>query len=84
MINAHDVCLLCRGAQSFNPPAVVIGRMVIPCIQRVAPKLAIGAEVNGKLIHESDTKAAARVQSGSADVAVPGDTAPAVGETGNG
>lgn len=63
----------------LGPKSRVVGNVQYKLIE-----MAIGAEVNGKLIHESDKKAAAKLKSGSADAAVPKSVAPAVGETGNG
>lgn len=63
----------------LGPKSRVVGNVQYKLIE-----MAIGAEVNGKLIHESDNKAAANPQHGGAAVAVPEGAAPAVGETGNG
>jgi cytoskeletal protein CcmA (bactofilin family) len=63
----------------LGPKSRVVGNVQYRLIE-----MAIGAEVNGKLIHESDTKAAASLQSAGADAVVPGDTAPVVGEASNG
>jgi len=63
----------------LGPKSRVIGNVQYKLIE-----MAIGAEVNGKLIHESDKKAAAKPQPGSADAPVAGTAAPVVGETSNG
>ena len=47
MVNAYDIHEFDRGRQAVNPPAVLIGRMCVPGIQRVAPKLPGLAEIIG-------------------------------------
>ena len=61
----------------LGPKSRVIGNVQYKLIE-----MAIGAEVNGKLIHESDKKAAAQ-PSGSAESAEP-PLGQALGEAGNG
>lgn len=61
----------------LGPKSRVVGNVQYKLIE-----MAIGAEVNGKLIHESDKKAAAKPQTGSVEPAVA--ERAALGETGNG
>jgi cytoskeletal protein CcmA (bactofilin family) len=63
----------------LGPKSRVIGNVQYKLIE-----MAIGAEVNGKLIHESDNSAAVKPRSGTSEAVVPDAAAPAVGETGNG
>lgn len=63
----------------LGPKSQVIGNVQYKLIE-----MAIGAEVNGKLIHESDNKAAAKLQTGAKDSPVGTAAAPAIGETSNG
>ncbi len=48
VIDADHVGELRRGAQAFDPPAVVAACLRIPVIQRVAPELAVLREVVGR------------------------------------
>lgn len=60
----------------LGPKSRVVGNVQYRLIE-----MAIGAEVNGKLIHESDNKVAAKSQSPGVEAVVP---ATAIGDTGNG
>ena len=60
----------------LGPKSRVVGNVQYKLIE-----MAIGAEVNGKLIHESDKKAAVKQNAPSTG---PAAVAPAAGEAGNG
>lgn len=63
----------------LGPKSRVVGNVQYRLIE-----MAIGAEVNGKLIHESDNKVATKSQSPGVEAVVPATTASVVGDTGNG
>jgi cytoskeletal protein CcmA (bactofilin family) len=63
----------------LGPKSRVIGNVQYKLIE-----MAIGAEVNGKLIHESDKKAAANSRPGGMEPATGDRASTVVGETGNG
>lgn len=63
----------------LGPKSRVVGNVQYKLIE-----MAIGAEVNGKLIHESDKKAAMAQHSGEADTSEVPVEARILGEAGNG